>query len=256
VSIADRVEFVAAPTYEAAASLHVLVAPSHHPRQAHWVRRCRSLPEETKRAVRAAAPLLRGGLPEQIVRGSPEAEAATEPQLADYWDAAFCDEWARISPALETEITRRCSELERGSIPSFLKRLAGRDGRLTVVPSVFAHPHTWVHEHPGGGATVVYPIDPLLPAETASDERLPDLLRAIASEVRLTLLKLIAAQPRSTKELADLAYLSEPSVSRHLNQMADVGLLRSRREGYYVVYELDNRKVEDLSTSLYHLFPR
>jgi DNA-binding transcriptional ArsR family regulator len=38
--------------------------------------------------------------------------------------------------------------------------------------------------------------------------------------------------------------------------MAEVGLLRSRREGYYVVYELDRNKVEDLSSSLHRLFPR
>ena len=45
-------------------------------------------------------------------------------------------------------------------------------------------------------------------------------------------------------------------MSRHLNQMAKVGLLRSRREGYYVVYELDHTKMDDLSSTLYRLFPR
>jgi hypothetical protein len=66
-SIAERVRFVAAPSYEAVASLHVIVAPAHHPRQAGWVRRCRSLPDELRRAIRASAPRWRAGLPEQIV---------------------------------------------------------------------------------------------------------------------------------------------------------------------------------------------
>ena len=256
MSLAERIRFVAAPTYEAAASLHVIVAPAHHPRQAGWVRRCRTLPEELRRAIRDSAPRLRAGLPEEIVTGSPRADAGADPLLSTYWNAAFGAEWARIGPALEAERERCGRELERGLVPSFLRRWTDREGPLIVVPSVFAHPHTWVHEHPGGGATVVYPIDVARPRPPADDDRLPDLLRAVASDVRLRLLRLIAAQPRSTKELSDLAYLSEPSVSRHLNQMAEVGLLRSRREGYYVVYELDRNKVDDLSSSLYRLLPR
>jgi DNA-binding transcriptional ArsR family regulator len=255
VSIAERVAFVTAPGPEAAASLHVLAAPTHHPRQAHWVRRCRTLPDELKRAIRAAAPVLRRGAPEAIVRAPSGLEPGADPLLADYWRTVFSAEWDRIFPALEAEAARRASDLERGELPPLLRRLGQRGGPVVAVPSVFAHPHTWIHEHPDGGATVVYPIEPV-PLGPAADDRLPDLLRAIASEVRLTLLRLIAVRPRSTKELAGLAYLSEPSVSRHLNQMAGVGLLRTRREGYYVVYEVDRNKMADISRSLHHLFPR
>ena len=254
--MAERVRFLAAPSYEAAASLHVIVAPAHHPRQAGWVRRCRMLPDELRRAIRASAPRWCAGLPDQIVIGPPQLDAGADALLSAYWDAAFGAEWARIRPLLEAERERRRGDLERGVVAPFLRRWTDREAPVIAVPSVFAHPHTWVKEHPGGGATVVYPIVVAPARPSDADDRLPDLLRAIASEVRLTLLRLIAAQPRSTKELSDLAYLSEPSVSRHLNQMAKVGLLRSRREGYYVVYELDHTKMDDLSSTLYRLFPR
>ena len=55
---------------------------------------------------------------------------------------------------------------------------------------------------------------------------------------RLRILGLIAEQPRSTQELAPLISLTEAGASRHLRLLADVGILTSHREGYYVVYSI------------------
>ena len=63
-------------------------------------------------------------------------------------------------------------------------------------------------------------------------------LDAIADPTRLTLLRLVAARPRSTRELAQLLELSEAAVSKHLRRLADAQLVRGERQGYYVLYSL------------------
>ena len=47
----DRLAFAYSPLLEAVLSLHVLVAPKHHPLQHEWVRRMRALPPPLKRRI-------------------------------------------------------------------------------------------------------------------------------------------------------------------------------------------------------------
>ncbi|RSM70113.1 hypothetical protein DMB66_09650 [Actinoplanes sp. ATCC 53533] len=63
-------------------------------------------------------------------------------------------------------------------------------------------------------------------------------LRALGAQPRLEIVRLFGAQPRSTQELSGLLGLSGAAVSRHLRQLLDAGLVRTRREGYYVLYEV------------------
>jgi len=87
---------------------------------------------------------------------------------------------------------------------------------------------------------VIYP-----PADVRADARadpvpetLPRALRALAEPTRLQLLRVIAARPRSTEELAHLVGLSSAGTSKNLARLAGAGLVRRRRDGYYVLYEL------------------
>jgi DNA-binding transcriptional ArsR family regulator len=76
------------------------------------------------------------------------------------------------------------------------------------------------------------------------------VLRALADETRLRALKLIAAGPRSTQELAPLVGITEAGLSKHLWQLARAGLVQSRREGYYVLYNLDPDRIATLSDAV------
>ena len=67
---------------------------------------------------------------------------------------------------------------------------------------------------------------------------------------RTRALKLIAERPRSTQELAPLAGISEAGLSKHLRQLADAGLVSSRRDGYYVLYRLVPERIDPLSDGL------
>jgi DNA-binding transcriptional ArsR family regulator len=77
-----------------------------------------------------------------------------------------------------------------------------------------------------------------------------DMLRALGDDTRLRVLKLLAEQPRTTQELAPLVGLSAAGLSKALRRLADAGLVRSRREGYYVVYSLDSARLTALSEAI------
>jgi DNA-binding transcriptional ArsR family regulator len=75
-------------------------------------------------------------------------------------------------------------------------------------------------------------------------------LDAIADPTRLTLLRLVAAKPRSTRELSQLLELSEAAVSKHLKRLADAELVLGERQGYYVLYRLVPERAVAASESL------
>ena len=79
---------------------------------------------------------------------------------------------------------------------------------------------------------------------------LAHVLRALADDTRLRALRLIAAKPRSTQELAPLVGISEAGLSKHLRLLAHAGVLTTRRDGYYVLYSLDRSRLEPLSATL------
>lgn len=61
-------------------------------------------------------------------------------------------------------------------------------------------------------------------------------LQALADPVRLALLRLITAAPRTATECIAATGLTQPRVARHLRILVDQGFLRSRRQGRFVVY--------------------
>ena len=77
------------------------------------------------------------------------------------------------------------------------------------------------------------------PADDPPPDALVRALRAAADPVRLRVLRLVAERPRTTEELAPLVGLSESGLSKHLRALLDGALVRTRRDGRYVLYELD-----------------
>ena len=58
-----------------------------------------------------------------------------------------------------------------------------------------------------------------------------DPFNAIAEPRRRHILEFIAAEERSVNDIADALDLGQPSVSKHLQVLLDVGLVTSRRDG-------------------------
>jgi DNA-binding transcriptional ArsR family regulator len=193
-----------------------------------------------------------------------------------YWEAEFAEEWDRIEPLLAETVAeagrRLASDGFYGFARSVSRQLRVDEEReefgidlphehrvevtakrpLLLVPSVYVWPHVQINCDEPWPLNVIYPA-PFL----ADDARPPlpsnelvQLLRSLGDHTRLKALKLIAERPRSTQELAPLVGISEAGLSKHLRQLAEAGLLKSRREGYYVLYRLVPERIEPLSDSL------
>ena len=63
-----------------------------------------------------------------------------------------------------------------------------------------------------------------------------DPFNAIAEPRRRHILELIAGEERSVTEIADALELNQPSVSKHLQVLRDVGLVHVRRDGRNTMY--------------------
>jgi DNA-binding transcriptional ArsR family regulator len=63
-----------------------------------------------------------------------------------------------------------------------------------------------------------------------------DPFNAIAEPRRRHILELLAAQERSVSELVDQLDVNQPSVSKHLHVLLDVGLVTARRDGRHTMY--------------------
>lgn len=65
------------------------------------------------------------------------------------------------------------------------------------------------------------------------------MLKALAEEKRITLLRLMHQQEYSVGDLAQLVELSEPTVSHHLTRLREVGLINLRTAGTQRFYRVN-----------------
>lgn len=192
-----------------------------------------------------------------------------------YWDEAFGEEWARLEPLLEDAVEEGRATVEHagpialfGGLGEIVVDIAARsltrrsphehevrptrERRLLCVPSAYVWPHSRVNCDEPWPLIVMYPA-PFVVREAARQPVPPELvrtLRAVGDTTRLRVLRLISDRPRSTEELAPLVALSEPALSRQLRLLVDARLVRARRQGYYVLYELEPDGLSDLPAAL------
>jgi len=78
----------------------------------------------------------------------------------------------------------------------------------------------------------------------------PQALRAIASERRRQILRLVWRKERSAGELAAQFDVSWPAVSQHLGVLKEAGLVRERRDGRHRLYTADEETLGPLEAVL------
>jgi len=180
--------------------------------------------------------------------------------LCDYWTHAFSYEWPSVEAKLalarvDAELTlaragvggllgsttKRARLTREGiqvtpTIPAEIDVALQEDNTLPIVLSLFSAP--WVITRIAPAAGLVLPAPDADGRVAAPSLELVQELDAIADATRLTLLRLVADRPRSTRELSELLSLSEAGVSKHLKRLAEAGLVLGERRGYYVMYRL------------------
>ena len=65
-----------------------------------------------------------------------------------------------------------------------------------------------------------------------------DAFNAVAEPRRRDILNYLATQERSVSEIVDAMEMEQPSISKHLKVLKDVGLVEVRREGRQMLYKV------------------
>jgi DNA-binding transcriptional ArsR family regulator len=230
-------------------------------------------------AVIAAAGALaapRGELARQVLDDPAATRTRFARLLERYWDMAFRAEWERLLPRIEAEVTDGARALVTRGAPGLVDELlpegrwdetsssivvdkaiecrcdVAERGGMLFVPTVYGFPRVLIEIDEPWPVLVVHPLRDLRQPEVphASDHEVAEGLRALGDETRLQITRMVAEQPRSTKELAELLRLSDSAVSRHLKILDAAGIVTGRRDGYFVLYRLRPGRIGELGGAL------
>jgi ArsR family transcriptional regulator len=87
------------------------------------------------------------------------------------------------------------------------------------------------------------------------DKQLSPALQALADKTRLTILLMLEAKPRTVGEIVEFFDLSQPTITRHLQQLLKVGLVIRKKQAQKVFYELNSTAIKEFCLSLVGCFP-
>ena len=73
-----------------------------------------------------------------------------------------------------------------------------------------------------------------------------DAFNAVAEPRRRDILNYLALQERSVSEIVEALEIEQPSVSKHLKVLKDVGLVEARREGRQMLYRMNAAAIRPL----------
>ena len=73
-----------------------------------------------------------------------------------------------------------------------------------------------------------------------------DIFNAVAEARRRDILAFLAADERPVGEIVDALNLAQPSVSKHLKVLRDVGLVHVRRQGRQIFYRTNVQAIRPL----------
>ena len=75
---------------------------------------------------------------------------------------------------------------------------------------------------------------------------LQNTLKALADPIRREILNLLKNGPLSAGEIVDHFPVTGASISRHLSVLKEADLIRDRREGKFIYYELNASVLEEI----------
>ncbi len=74
---------------------------------------------------------------------------------------------------------------------------------------------------------------------------LQDTLKALADPIRREILNMLKKGRLSAGEIAEHFSVTAPSISRHLSVLKDADLIRDKREGKFIFYEINTSVLEE-----------
>jgi DNA-binding transcriptional ArsR family regulator len=183
--------------------------------------------------------------------------------LAEVWSHVSSEWLARGLPMARASVAGYRRQLERGlpwpelmdevcqfAAPVLPDLVAERErsGVVTIVPCYFM----------GCALIIDLPEQVVLGVSAARDdvaaravtEDLARRLKAIADPTRLAILHSLAGGPRAVGEIAQSFQLAQPTVSAHVKQLRQVGVVRANRAGNRLELAVDPGAVDELFDEL------
>lgn len=71
------------------------------------------------------------------------------------------------------------------------------------------------------------------------------VLQALAQDTRFKIFKVLSLNRFCVCELEEIFKISQPSISHHLGILKDAGLVEDSREGQWVIYKANTRRLEE-----------
>jgi ArsR family transcriptional regulator, arsenate/arsenite/antimonite-responsive transcriptional repressor len=93
-------------------------------------------------------------------------------------------------------------------------------------------------------------------ATNSRTERAIELFHALSDETRLEIVELLRKGERCVCELTDTLDAAQSRLSFHLRVLKDAGIVRDRKDGRWVYYELDPETFEEVETLVSGMKPR
>ena len=87
-------------------------------------------------------------------------------------------------------------------------------------------------------------------------ERAIELFHALSDETRLEIIELLRKGERCVCELTDSLDAAQSRLSFHLRVLKDAGIVRDRKDGRWVHYELDPDAFEEVEALVSNMKPR
>lgn len=77
---------------------------------------------------------------------------------------------------------------------------------------------------------------------------------ALSSEARIKMLLLLKEHPQCVNAIAQRLQMSQPAVSQHLRILKEAGIVRAKKTGYWVHYEMHKGAIESHAKDMAKLF--
>jgi ArsR family transcriptional regulator, arsenate/arsenite/antimonite-responsive transcriptional repressor len=105
--------------------------------------------------------------------------------------------------------------------------------------------------------TTFLDIFPSMPVATSNrTERSIELFHALSDETRLEIVELLRGGERCVCELTDTLDAAQSRLSFHLRVLKDAGIVRDRKDGRWVHYELEPEAFEEIESLVSAMKPR
>ena len=83
-----------------------------------------------------------------------------------------------------------------------------------------------------------------------------ELFKALSEETRIRIMKVLLERDCCVCEVMQALNISQSRASRNLGILEDAGFIKSRRDGHWIVYSIDEQRISNYTAPLLELLRR